>query len=310
MARGAVIALLLCGAGGLWADSRTEKLTARLAEEAEAFQKLAPQVLGTETLHQSAPKPPRRFHIRIGAAAVNNVPEYQQRDIVSEYAFTTFAGDGALHELRQVTSVDGKPVKGSEDAAKRLADIITASDEDRKREMLERFEEYGLVGAATDFGQYILLFTPSNALQYEFAFVREDRFAGQPAEVFSYKQIDGPNPLTVVDAKRDDVRNLSIQGEIYVLASNYRPVYFTLEAVETLGDKGIRQHAEITYKMSEYGALLPAEVLHEDLRGSTVIARNTFRYTDFHRFGASSEIIFAPAPETEPQSGGTPPSGK
>src|ERR1700684_1044049 len=93
----------------LRADDQTQKMTARVSEEAEAFLKLAPEVLGTEKLHQASVKPPSRFHPRVGAAAaVPPPPQWKNRDIVSEYGFSAFTGQaGAIHELRQVVSVDG-----------------------------------------------------------------------------------------------------------------------------------------------------------------------------------------------------------
>ena len=49
----------------LRADELTLRMMARVSEEAEAFKKLAPEVLGEETLHQRSmrpqgPLPPRR----------------------------------------------------------------------------------------------------------------------------------------------------------------------------------------------------------------------------------------------------------
>ena len=43
------------------ADEQTDQMKARLSEEADAFLKLAPQVIGTETMRQQALKPPSRF---------------------------------------------------------------------------------------------------------------------------------------------------------------------------------------------------------------------------------------------------------
>jgi len=99
-----------------------------------------------------------------------------------------------------------------------------------------------------------------------------------------------------VDAGRDETRSLGVQGQVFVRAANYQPVLFTLDATQTLGENGIRQLAEIRYQMSPYGAVLPSQVYHADMRGTTVVAENTFRYSNFRRFGASSAIVFEADP--------------
>src|SRR5579863_5803160 len=165
-------ALLVCLAVPLCADDVTQRMTARLAEEADAFRRLAPQVLGEETLVQRAEKPPPRFRPRVGKAATAPLqPVWQQRQIVSEYGFGTLGGEqgggeqgggeqGALHELRQVVSVDAKKVRDTGTAQRTLARILALKDDAKEKELLKEFEKAGLVGAATDFGQLILLFTP------------------------------------------------------------------------------------------------------------------------------------------------------
>ncbi len=164
-----VLAVLLL-ASALRADEETQKMTARLSEEAEAFRKIAVQVLATETLYQRAQKPPSRFHPRVGAAAQGPpAVEWKERHIVSEYGFASFDGSiGAVHELRQVISVDGRKIAETERAQDDLAKAIVATDDARKKEMLKQFEKYGLVGAVTDFGQLILLFTRRELERYEF----------------------------------------------------------------------------------------------------------------------------------------------
>src|SRR6266849_4369258 len=126
--RGLVFLLTL---PALQADEQTQKMMARVSEEAEAFRTLAPQMLGRETLHQRGMKPPPRFRPRIGAAvAAPPPPEWQDRDIVSEYGYASFAG--SLHELRQVTAVDGRKVADDKRAQDALAKAITAKDDARK----------------------------------------------------------------------------------------------------------------------------------------------------------------------------------
>ncbi|MEO8096140.1 MAG: hypothetical protein ABI811_00450 [Acidobacteriota bacterium] len=282
-------------AGLLLADERTQRLTARLAEEAAAFQRVAPRMLGRETLVQRAQKPARRFRVRVGkAATVDPEPEWQERTLISEYGFTTFAasqGGGAIHELRQVVSVDGKPVKSSVQDPEALARIIVASDDGRKRELLKQFQEYGLVGAANDFGQIILLFTAANMPRYEFSYAGRAEVDGKPVLGFSYKQIDGPNPLTVVDVRRDRVEDLKIEGEVWVHESTYLPIRVTMASTSGQSD-AVREEAIVIYAFSRFGSLLPKATRHREIRGGKVVAENNFTYTDFKRFGASTDIQF------------------
>lgn len=298
------------------ADDRTQRLVERLQEEAYAFNKIATEVIGTETLHQRAQKPPSRFRFRIRVGKRGDKPEWQERDIVSEYGFTRFA-DGALHELRQVRSVDGKPVKGGM-STEDLAKLVLADDDERKRDLLEQFEKYGLVGAANDFGQLLLLFSPGNIEQYEFVHVRTDLIDGARAEVFSYKQIDGDDSVTVVDARHKEVQQFDLEGFIWVTQDDYTPIQISIDVRQNAFDKldrdqRIRQRATVTYAKSRYGALLPVTTAHRDFRGSNMVAENHFTYTDFKKFGASSEINFDisdESPEADgKQEGSTPDAG-
>jgi hypothetical protein len=279
----------------LQVEGQTQKMTARVSEEAEAFQRLAPEVLGTETLHQKAQKPPGRFRPRVGAAALSPpAPEWKEREIVSEYGFTAFAGaSDAIHELRQVVSVDGRKVADTKKAQDALAKAITASDDVRKKEMLKQFEKYGLTGAATDFGQLILLFTRRGLERYEFT-ERGPKMLGDALVLtFAYKQLDGPEALTLIEAdKKDQMDRLGVEGEIWVRADSYVPVRITLAATRGEGPASIREEASVDYAMSQYGAVLPVSTAHRELHGGKVRAENHFSYTGFRKFGASSDVKF------------------
>ena len=199
----------------LCADELTSKMRARVSEEAEAFQRVAVDVLGQETLHQRSMKPQGRFHPRIGNGEVK--PEWQERTIVSEYGFTSFGG--ALHELRQVTSVDGKKIADSKKAQEALAKAITASNDGQKKQLVKQFEKYGLLGAVTDYGQALLLFTRRNMERYEFTARGSNYLNGQSVRVFGYRQIDGPETVTLIEEnKKDQVEHLRIEGELWVRA--------------------------------------------------------------------------------------------
>jgi hypothetical protein len=282
--------LIVC----VFADDATQKMTARVSEEAEAFLKIAPKVLGTEKLHQRAQKPPSRFHPRVGAAAINApvVPQWKEHDLVSEYGFASFTGEaGAIHELREVVSVDGKKVADSKRAQAALAKAITATADAQKKEVLKQFEKYGLTGAVTDFGQLLLLFTRRQIERYEFTAQGSRMIGYDRALVFAYKQIDGPEALTLFDEK-NKVRHLKVEGEIRVRDTDFVPLQITIAAHEGDAPNSIREEAAVSYSMSAYGALLPTSTEHRELRAGKVVAENQFLYTDFHKFGASSGISF------------------
>jgi hypothetical protein len=281
------------------ADEGTDRMTTRLSEEAEAFLKLAPQVIGTETLHQLAVKPPPRFRPRIGDAAKSPpAKQWNQRELISEYGFTTFSGSGGdVHELRRITSVDGKQIEQSKNAQDALARTITSQDDSRKRQLLKDFEKHGLSGAVTDFGQLILLFTRRNLERYEFTAAGTRMLGYDHALVFRYKQLDGPEAVTLFDAKKEDQsRHLKVDGEICVRENDFLPLQIRMVVREGEGASGLMEEAAVDYAMSRFGALLPTQTEHREKRGQEVVAENAFRYAGFHKFEASSDIKF----EVEP----------
>ncbi len=272
------------------ADDLTQKMTVRVSEEADAFLRLAPEVLGTEKLHQGAQKPAGRFHPRLATAPVT--PQWKEHDVVSEYGFASFSGEsGAIHELRQVVSVDGKKVADTKKAQDALARAITATDDAQKMEALKEFEKYGLTGAVTDFGQVLLLFTRRQIERYEFTPQGARMIGYDRALVFAYKQIDGPEGLTLFEEnKRDKVRHLKVEGEIRVRAADFVPLQITLVAQQGDAPNSIREEAAVNYAMSPFGALLPTSTEHRELRDGKIVAENQFSYSGFHKFGASGEF--------------------
>lgn len=297
---GPLMAAAICAplSGEDASQDATQKMTARLAEEADAFRRLAPDVLGQEVLFQKAQKAPPRFRPRVGAAAKSAPPVvWQERHVTSEYGFAEMGR--ALHELRQTISVDGRKVRDAAEAQNALANVITLKDDAREKQLLREFEKYGLIGAATDFGQLILLFTPREIARYEFLSKGPSQLGADKALIFSYTQVDGPGQLTVFDERKkekEQVRHMRFHGEVWVRASDYLPLRITLFAGDGEGAEAPREAATVDYEMSSYGALLPASTDVRELRGGKLTAENTFSYSDFHKFGASSEIKFNTAP--------------
>jgi hypothetical protein len=296
-----LLAVFLSASSALESDERTQQLAASLSREADAFRKIAPDVVGQETLFQRAMKPPKGgFHIRVGANAQKAPePAWQERRILSEYSFAAFAGEGgAVHELRRVTAVDGRTVQDSKKAQDELAAIVTAPSDKRKKELLEQFEKYGLVGAVTDFGQLLMLFNSHDILHYEFTYRRTEMQGLARILVFGYQQIDGPEGLTVITPKREAAkdgeaaRTMRIGGEVWVRENTFVPIRITVVTERATEQSQIREEASVEYSMSTYGALLPVWTEHRELRGDKVVVENKFSYADFHKFDASSQINF------------------
>ena len=285
----------LCLALNLGAADPTQQMTVRLSEEADAFRRIAPSLLGHETLEQKAHKPQPRFRPRVGNGAKTAPPvEWQDRQVISEYGFAAFSGETeTLHELRRVTSVDGHTVADAKKAEESLARIIALNDDQREKELLKEFAKYGLVGAVMDLGPLLMLFTPSEIEHYEFAPQGSQTLGADRALVFHYAQIDGPELLTVFDASTGGKpHKLKVQGEIWVRADNFLPLRITLSVGEGQGAAAIREEASVDYSPTTFGTLTPSSVDHKELRGGQLMVQNSFLYSDFHKFGANAEIQF------------------
>jgi hypothetical protein len=286
----AIFFLLLIPA--LRADERTQKLIDSLSKQADAFERIAPEMLGRETLHQRVLKPPRRFRPRIGEAAKSPPqPSWQEREIVSEYTFAALGENRReLHEMRRVTAVDGRKVEDEKQAQDSLAKLVTAADDQRKRVALKQLEKYGLHGAAADFGQLVLLFNSRDVERYEFTFGSSEQVDGLPLTVFRYKQLDGPEAMTVFEG--DKALRLRVEGELWVRSDDYMPVRITLVASQYVSGAGLREEATVQYAMSAYGVLLPTKIEQQELRDGRVTSESKFVYANFHQFQTSSDIKF------------------
>ena len=275
----------------------TKAMLARLTEEADAFRRIAPSLLGRETLEQKARKPAPRFHPRLGKDAQGPPRQtWQDRQIVSEYGFIAFPGEQeTLHELRRILTVDGHPAGDPKNNEESLARVISLNDEQRERELLKDFENYGLAGAVTDFGQLLMLFTPREVQHFEFNLKGAQTLGASRALVFRYTQIDGAELLTIFEsASKGKTRKLRVEGELWVRADNYLPLRITLSVGEGQGATAVHEEAAVDYSMTPFGALAPSTVDHKELLGGQLNVQNSFLYSDFHKFGSDSEIHFEP----------------
>lgn len=265
---------------------------ARLSEEAETFARLAPRVIGEERLVQRALARPPRFRLRVGkAAAGEEALRYQTREIVSEYGYSTLKGDPEkLMEFRQVVAVDGKQVAKREKARETLTMGIRSDDDRRKKRMLQEFERHGLVGAATDFGQILLLFRRRFLEQYRFDFERYDRVGAEPARVYRYQQLGGGDRLVIFEGREATHRKL--EGEVWLRQRDYLPLRITMSVSVTDGEVPVRHVAFVDYEMSRFALLLPVSVVHRETVADVQRMENRFAYSGYQMFGATSDVKF------------------
>lgn len=279
-------------------EGTLEKALARVAEEAEAFRSAAPKVLGEETLRQRAVSKLARFRPRIGGDTKPPEVKYKTREIVSEYSFSTLReSPNVLHEFREVVAVDGRPVKTREMARRTLTLGVTSQDDRVKKKMLENFEKHGLVGAATDFGQVILLFGKRRFDDYQFAFAGKSRIREQDVIGFSFRQREGKESMTIFEGRR--VIRRPLQGELWVRETDYLPVRVVLSALHEQGANTAVDEATVDYSMSKYGALLPDSVVHRQRVAGQVVVENAFQYASYRMFSAETEVKFTELPAGE-----------
>jgi hypothetical protein len=255
------------------AQSPVQRATARLAEQAEQFYKVAPRIAGRETLeHRTPPQnepADKQLKTRDGKPAdqptsLSN-PDWKTVKVVSEYGFGLMSGD--LVELRRVVSVNGNTIRNKLDS---LATAISSSGDKRKRELLRVFEKIGIEGAATDFGQLLLLFHPNSIQSFEMLYAGQQMLGNQRAAVFNYRQIEGDPMMTVMPS-----------GKIFLEPETFRLLTISMNATAGEGGSSVRIEARVDYRPSGFGIVLPERVQHRELNGIYVIVTNEFTYSDY-----------------------------
>jgi len=251
----------------------------RLASEAAAYEKLAQEVTGQETIHLREWKAPRKFKLRVGEAAKDaHAPQWGTREIVSLYGVSSVGG--SLHEIRQVLFVDRKKVQGEQHAQQTLEALLTSSGDQQKLAALKQLEKYTAGGAATDFGPLILLFSHGGAERYEFTSLGPRSLGTASADVYHFKQLDGSEGLTLFAGQ---TRKLNIEGELWIAQATDGPLRLTLTSEVPESSPRVREEATVDYARSPLGALLPAQIEQVELRGDQVTSENIFDYGNFQK---------------------------
>jgi len=273
-------------------DAQTlPQILSRVAEEAQVFRQVAPEIFAEETLTQRALKPASRFHPRIGADARAPDTGRLTREIVSEYSFGALKeAPGSLHEFRKVISVDGRSITATAEARHSLALGLASENDHARKRMLEEFQKYGLTNAVVDFGPLLLLFTKRQLGDYRFEVSGEDRIGADHVKVLSYTQTAGPDRMLVFQGHR--AIHQPIQGRIYARVPDGVPLRVTIVESRESGNRTFRDEATVDYTPNALGFLAPAAVTHRGFAGDELVVEDQFRYTTFHKFGADAAIKF------------------
>lgn len=275
----------------------------RLAEEAEAFARELPNLIGEEKLTQQAVKERRGFRIRVGEKALRAAPVLnEQREVQSEFAYSTFGGrEGqppTIHELRTVVAVDGRPVAKAEEARRALVLNARSADDQVKRRLLEALEKNLISGAALDFTLTLLLFRSRNLDNYEFLPVLDQQIGESDCEIWAFRQKGGQARFTIFDGKQ--VRAQPLEGQVWLRKRDGVPLRIRLRSVMEDGDQlPVIDDGVTDYRMSAHGFLTPVRVLHRQYAGTATMAVNLFTYEEFKRFSTESGIKFTPVEDEE-----------
>lgn len=281
----------------------------RLAEEAESFFQKAPRIIGRETLtHKGRLGPPR---IRWGKSSGAPEVRYFTREIAAEYGFAALKDKPEwIREFRQVVAVDGRNILASTTNPRQaLAEGMTNEDDRRRMTLLRDFEKYGQIGAATDFGQSILLFRSRQLPGYDFQFVRQEFSGADEVYVIRWHQkADSPDAASVYSERKLD--RVLMDGYLFVRANDGVPLKIVLGLRNPEHDSLVTHAAEIAYAPTRYGVLLPTTVHYRKIAQRLMpgakkkdpptpgqpllMVDNLARYSDWQMFAADAEIKFTP----------------
>jgi hypothetical protein len=251
------------------------QLLNRLADQAEAFRRIAPTMLADETLTQRTR--------RVGSGA-----DYETHEVISVYAFGSLPdAPTVIHEIRKVVSVDGKQVTSRTKAREAMTLGLHSADDKLKKRLLEDFEKNGLRGAVTDFGQVILLFSSRHQKEFHFEQAEETVIGLDRGLVLKYKQTAGEGGITVF--RGNDAQKKALEGELVLRESDGMPLKVTMNSTITTKDGETKDALELAYKDSGYGCVVPVSVQHRETFKNVVLSENLFQYGPFRKIGDNAK---------------------
>ena len=267
----------------LHAQSPLDEYLAAIARTAATFAATAPGLTAEETLDQRG----RRGFFRILRGKKNEIKsldikvpgDFRVHHVISSYAFAEIGDHRVLHETRRIVTMDGQSLETSDEARHALTIGLRSADDGTKRKLLEDLEHDQLEGAATDFGQLILLFTERLQKDYALSLAGEQRLGDESVFVVGYRQISGTQGLTVFTERTEEKQQAT--GQIWLRQQDLLPIRITMTTEEKLSKKfTMRTEATVDYMPSQFG-LVPRSVIHQQLLNSRLMVENVYHYADF-----------------------------
>lgn len=271
---------LACAQSAAIQDNRLTQPLQRVAAVAGLFAQTAQQYISQETLRQRVIRGDSiRKKKGDTVPLASGTPQYNRREIVSYYAFTTIGKSPVIHELRQILTVDKDRLAKDFEGRNVFRNALLSRDDDVKNKLLNGFEPEALNGVAMDLGQMILLFDASGIKNFTFDYDREETIRGISTMVIRYSQKAGDESVHIID--RGKKAKVALRGWLWVRLPDFLPVGMTMISSRTEKKHQIRDEAEVDYFENPDGALLPSAVLHRRYEDDILAAEDDFRYTNW-----------------------------
>lgn len=261
------------------ADPRFASSGTRIADVAERFSQTAQQYFCRETLEQRVIRPRSLRKAKGNTLALGSTPQYDHRRIVSFYSFTTLGRSPAIHEIRQVLTVDKERVEKEFEGLRAFRKALLSRDDEAKGSMLGSFGAEGLSGVATDLGQMVLLFDRSSMANFVFEYDREEAVDGTPAMVIRYTQKKGDEGVRITEGGKQSKG--ALRGWLWVRVPDDLPLRITMITTRSDKKQEVRDEAEVDYVENPKGALLPSSTLHRRWENDILVAEDHFQYSEW-----------------------------
>jgi len=261
------------------ADPRFAAAGIQIAAVSERFSQTAQQYIARETLHQRAIQPRSVRKKKGNTVSAGSTPQYDQRQIVSFYGFTTIGKSAVIHETRQMLTVDKEIISTEFEGRRSFRDALLSRDDVVKQKLLNDYDRETLRGIATDLGQMVLLFDRTGIQNFTFAFERNDVIGGRPAMVLRYVQRGGGEGVRITESGKQ--MRAHLQGWLWLRLPDYLTVRITMVSNRTIKKHDVRDEAEVDYAENVNGALLPSHVVHRRWEDDILAAEDDFQYSDW-----------------------------